>query len=212
MTFLTALVPLLLRSEQTPEEILAKSRHAYEQLSTAKVSEKFTVTDESGKELAGTAVLSMKRPGKMNVSIEYAKGGTAELVSDGEHVRLTATKKKPRMVPYSKSAFGKMLPLNIEALCLLDWEHELSTAKDGGMEGGTLTIGAERTVNGRKFVVIEEKSKADDVKDEYYFDAETFLIWKVVDASLRTGKVYSTTEVFDFAVNPALADSIFKLH
>jgi hypothetical protein len=69
---------------------------------------------------------------------------------------------------------------NLESLCFIEYDLQLSTARDHNMFGSDLKIGKNRSWKGRTFTVLEERTQSPKGVNFYYIDPKTHLIWRTI--------------------------------
>ncbi len=189
---------------------LENARNAYLALSTAKLKVSFDTKDTHGRELKGTADILFQAPNKLRAIIALEKSKTTTVVCDGKQFTVLLPK-GGWLKNYSPDELAKVLPLNVETLSLFNAKTELSASAGGGMEGSRLSLIKNEDWNGKKWDVLEERSKPDDVFDRYFIDPQTHLIWRVIDASLTSGKVYTETKVQSMTLGEPISAEKFQL-
>jgi outer membrane lipoprotein-sorting protein len=207
---LAALLMYNLPSMDAAEVAVQQAQHAYEAIKSAKLKVAFDTKDAKGHELKGAAEVLFQGPGKLRAVITLDKGKVTTIVCDGNQFTVLLPK-GGRMRKFAPDDLASVLPLNLETFCLFNAKHERSIDRGGGMEGSRLSLVQNEMWNGKKWDVLEERNAPEDVLDRYFIDPSTHLIWRVLDESLTSGKVYTETHITSLALGEAISPDKFSL-
>lgn len=193
---------------QDPQTLLNEVRDVYSKVTTAKYRVKFETTDPKMHKLAGTAEVWFLREHNIKVVLSGLEGKPKTLFCNGKSITISPNPSR-KSIPFSVESLSHSLPLNLETFAFLDWKHELSTSKGGGMSGSVLTV-KEVSWHDRSWTVLEELNKADDSLDQYFIGKDDHIVWRVVDMSADAKTVFSDTQVSSLVLGEPIPESTFE--
>lgn len=159
-------------------------RKAYASVKTAKFTLTSSFDDRLGKAKVVTGNFVYARPGKLNAKISGLTVRTHLIyvvVSDGKKIKTSIGKVQPSVGAYSaENLTAEFGYANLETICFWDYAKQLSTAPGGNMHSSALKILGSKTMDGRKFIVLEERSAAEKVVANYWVDPANYLIYRTV--------------------------------
>lgn len=169
--------------------LLDKMSKAYKAIHSAKVTSSYSET-KNALSVSIKSESTFLAPASFRIvstGLPTLSGSGYTLVTDGKLIRTDGLPSKPWTSKYSRRDMVLNLPqVNLEVLCLWDWNRQLSYQRGGGMFRSTFKISSERR-DGKSFTVLEETARRSQVRVRYFVDPSTFLI--------------SRTEVFDLTTN-----------
>jgi hypothetical protein len=163
-------------AEKETDALLRRMRNAYDRLQAAKVG--FSFRRPSDREQAApSGNLIFAAPSRIRAEMDFPDYGSVKVYCDGRTITtLDATEDEPEVTDYTPDGVHRMVPANLEILCLFDWRRQLSTAPGGNMHDSRLRVLATESWNQKEWTVLEET--AGNVVIRYYIDPQTFLIWR----------------------------------
>lgn len=185
----------------TPAQLLTKMRKAY-----AAVDAVYLETEISHPfyTLGVPLKIGMKKPRSVRIDVDMKGGQKLRVVSDGKSMVLSDLTKPVAKVPMTETnQFGR-LPANLEAICFVEAERELSTRKGGNMAGSKLSVQAKQNI-----YILKETVSNPDRKIFYEIDRKTLFIMKTTEFRDSEAKPYATYKVVKLDTKPKFAAGYF---
>lgn len=208
------LLPALVLASADTEKLLSQMRDAYKAASSATLTVQ-TTNYQGDQKINITAVVNFMAPNKLNAVLTGLPGGVGPitLVCDGKQILVPQPSGDNKVDYTSDMLSSRMGFANLETLSFWDFEKQLSTAKGNNMEKSTLTILPDETVDGHKFLVLQEDAVQPQIKlvVHYYIDPETHLIWRVVTENADTKAKVQETKITEMKVGAKVDPALFSI-
>lgn len=196
-----------------PDELLAKMREAYKAVKTAKLTTKANVKAR-GQSLTLSTDVTFKSPnmvyGKITGFPAAAPIKQLVVISDGSNISVLGA---PGPVPKAKFSTDDLSArfsfANLETICFWDYDKQLSQRKGDNMEHSELSVLPEEEMDGRKFLVLQEKATEDKLLVRYWVDPKTYFIWRTQSKRTDSDAVVNDAKITKLEIDPKVDDKIF---
>jgi len=206
---LVSLSAFAIAADADVEALLGKMRDAYKGVKGARFQTQTTMFVESEK-LEAEFDVTFKNPNKVRLTTDKLFGmeGQVKVISDGKTISIITPDGKEE-IPFSVEAMSDGAPVNLETLCFWDYNRQLSTGEDGNMKKSELTIKKDEEWNDKKWTVLEEVAKEQEVFVKYWIDPKTNFIWRTQVFTLEKRDQVMECTVKKLDTNVVVDDSMF---
>lgn len=207
--FVAAMAGVTFAADKQVEELLAHMRGAYKSVKAATYKCTVTVWNAQSEQTVIDVDMAYKSPDLMRAILKNKQipGGALTIISDGQHVTNSLTGSSN---PYTMDEIEKEVPSNLESICFWDWDRQLSTEAGKNMATSTFRIEKDANWDGKKWTILEETAKKDNVLCRYYIDPKTFFIWRTHVSYLDSGKDEMDCKLTSLDTKADLSDATFK--
>lgn len=185
-------------------------RAAYKSAKSATFSVDVTrMTQQNGRQ-SYSFTMQYKAPNLFSTDLESPAGKSISR-SDGKTIWFTAVgTDSVSQMPWSLDNVQGATTGNLESICFIDWERQLSTAKGKNMETSKLKIRKDVEWNNKKWIVLDEVSPTVQVAVDYYIDPKTHLIHRTELFSEDRSQFFASFKVKEMKVNAKVDEAKFK--
>ncbi len=187
----------------SPNDLLAKMRKAYQAVAAVD----FTLEiSHQAYNLKSPLRVSFKRP--MNVRVEATLSDGQKLISltDGKIWMMIDNHGTPQKAPASESNIFGGYPVNLESLCLLYSNRELSTGKGGNMATSQLSVQEKSAV-----YILKEIATRPPLTVFYEIDKKTHLIMRTTVFNQGAQKPASSFKITKMDLKPKFSNDHFAM-
>jgi|GEM_PF-2066329 len=192
------------------EQLLAEMREAYRRVDSAKLNVLHS-SRKQGKPFQIVIDISFKKPNRIRAKVP--KGGDLGdvlVITDGKKVSWFGGPDGPMVDTFDPERFP--VSLNLETLCLWDYDRQLSTGKGGNMRLSDLRILRDQEWNGQKWILLEEAAPNVGVFVRYWIDPMSKLIWRTVVSPInKRDQILNEYQLVRFDSGVYLPDSLFRV-
>lgn len=200
-------------ADKDVENLLSHMREAYQGVKAATYETDSDVFTDQGKR-SFNVDFAYKQPNMIRAIVkgDALPGVTVTVVTDGQTINVSNTMAGPEPEQkFTLDDFEKIIAMdNLESLCFYDWDRQLSTTPGKNMAKSTFHIVKNEDWNGKKWLVLEESAKDNNVFCRYFIDPKTYFIWRTNVTQLSDKKPVMDARLTKLDTNAKLDDTVFK--
>ncbi len=191
------------------EKLLAGMRAAYSGAKSATFTVDVVTMTASGRQ--NYSIKAQYKSPKMFSTEMTTPIGNAFTRSDGKTIWFTQISNDTvQEMPWSLDNLQRATSGNLETICFMDYERQLSTAEGKNMETSKLKIRKDVEWNSKKWTVLDEVSDSVGVAVDYYIDPETHIIHRTEIFNTDRSQFIGSFKVKDMKLNAKVDETKFK--
>jgi len=209
---LTPVAKHVRRADPEVEKLLSEMRDAYKNVKTASYDVSTNVYPGSEKKNF-KVTMQYKSPEMFKgVVKDGSPKGDVTVTRNDKRIRIVVGSEEPVVADYDPEQFPLSPVTNLESMCFWDWKRQLSTDEGANMHDSELSITNDVSWNDKKWTVLEETARAQEVFVKYYIDPKTHLIWQTVVSKLDDKtSILQEAEITRLDLDKDIDDSEFKV-